>query len=49
MARRRRSMSMLTKMASDYKRKNTNKSISAVYELMWGEKPKRGRPKKRDN
>ena len=41
-----RSKSVLGAVARNVKRNATNKSIGAVYELMWGEKPKRGRKKK---
>lgn len=46
MARKR---NIMRQVAGNIKRNNTNKSVSAVYELMWGEKPKRGRPKKKDS
>lgn len=49
MARRGRpvgAMWPLKKAASNYKRKSTMAKTTALYELMWGEKPKRGRPKK---
>lgn len=41
-------MGPLKKAASTYKRKSTMAKTTALYEIMWGEKPKRGRPKKED-
>lgn len=39
----------LKRAASNYQRKATIGKTTAVYELMWGEKPKRGRPKKSES
>lgn len=44
MARKR---SVLKTIAGNYKRKATNAAISATHELLFGEKPKRGRPPKK--
>lgn len=33
-------------IAGNYKRKATNSAIAATHILLFGEKPKRGRPKK---
>lgn len=32
--------------AANIKRNNRKKAVGEIYELMWGEKPKRGRPRK---
>lgn len=41
-----RSKSILGAVKRNVKRNATNKSIGAVYELMWGEKPKKSKKKK---
>lgn len=49
MARRGRKygpLSGLKRAASNAQRKTTIGKTTAIYELMWGEKPQRGRPKK---
>lgn len=46
MARRGRPMGFIKKTASTYKRKGRMAATEALYEAVWGEKPKRGRPKK---
>lgn len=45
MARRGRKCG-LKRAASNAQRKATIGKTTAIYELMWGEKPQRGRPKK---
>lgn len=42
-----RKRSVLKTIAGNYKRKATNAAISATHELLFGEKPKRGRPPKK--
>lgn len=38
---------ILGNYAANMKRKAAMAATSGVYEFMWGEKPKRGRPKKK--
>ena len=41
-----RKSSLLGRLAKNAKRNATMGATTALYELMWGEKPKRGRKKK---
>jgi hypothetical protein len=41
-----RKSSLLGRLAKNAKRNATMSATTALYELMWGEKPKRGRKKK---
>ena len=41
-----RKSSLLGRLAKNAKRNATMNATTALYELMWGEKPKRGRKKK---
>lgn len=38
---------ILGSIAKNQRRKATIGATSALYQVMWGEKPKRGRPKKK--
>lgn len=40
-----RKTGILKTMAKNYKRKATIGATTALYQVMWGEKPKRGRKK----
>lgn len=42
-----RKRNALKTIAGNYQRKATNTAITATHELLFGEKPKRGRPKKK--
>lgn len=44
-----RKKSIFKTIAGNYKRKATNAAISATHEFLFGEKPKRGRPKKKQD
>lgn len=44
----RRRRSIIKTIAGNYQRKATIGATSLVYEMLWGEKPKRGRRKKRE-
>lgn len=46
MARKR---SVLKTIAGNYQRKATNAAITATHILLFGEKPKRGRPRKKQD